>query len=270
MQFNMDNRSGDPNVKKTLESLSKILKRPKKEERINQGEKKPKRKIVVQKSIELTDFPLIIQSRIGTSLHPAPYFEGSKIYDFIKAFPLLKARHPNFMFPIFANNFKEDGTTFESHMFVGLWIGSEETFYIIDPNGNDVTRNHIYAGRVFVNFPRTGQLINPLYNTLVGLLKPTLGYKIRFYTGEPLVCPTGSPRNCSYRSLMIMLGLMASPMLNLKEALEVANFLAVNKFSQVKTLSMKAFRHERNTKNFLKDFIQSFEKRNIRNKFNSV
>ena len=41
MQFNMDNRSGDPNVKKTLESLSKILKRPKKEERINQGEKKP-------------------------------------------------------------------------------------------------------------------------------------------------------------------------------------------------------------------------------------
>jgi len=173
------------------------------------------------------------------------------------------------MFAIIANNFVPNSTTFQSHMFVGLWIGgTTNVMYIIDPNGNGTHLNNIYSGRQFT-FPRIGELVNPLYNTISAILKPQ-GYHLRFYTGTPVICPVGSPANCTYRSVMIMLGLLASPMLDIKEALEYANYMAVEKFSEVKTLTMKAFTNEADLNNFLKNFSSTLQRKNIQNSFFSV
>lgn len=268
MQFNLDNRSSVPNIKKTMDGLAKLFKRSKKVEQRRTNPTRPAVKTTRIKSLTLVDKPFIMQSRSGFPIHPAPYFGGENI-DFIRELPSLKARNENFMFSIIANNFIAETTTFESHMLVGLWVGgTEQNMYIIDPNGNGVHLNNIYAGRQFA-FPRIGNLVNPLYNTIAAIFKP-LGYHIKFYTGEPVICPRGSPANCTYRSVMIMMGLFASPMLDIKEALEYANYLAVDEFPKVKALTLKAFNSESNTEQIFKNFMKTLQKRNIQNSFFSV
>ena len=267
MQFNLDNRSSIPNIQKTLSVLSKVMKRNKVTHKIDQGPGRPKKRVIKSEQLVLLDKPLIIQSRPQFPIHPAPYFLGNPI-DFVKDIDMFQKKYDNFMFVIIANKFTPSTAKFESHMLMGLWDGREKVFYIIDPNGNDVTRDSIYSGRGF-NFPRVGNLRNPLYNTMVALLKP-FGYKLRFYTGDPLICPRGSPANCTYRTVMIMLGLMKSPTLNIKNSLETANFLTSERFSDVKTLTMKAFTNDENIKTFLKNLMNTFSRRNIQNRFNSV
>ena len=268
MQFNVDNRSSIPNIQRTIDELSKMFKRRKKTESSRPNPRRPAIKTTVVKSLALVDTPFIIQSRDGFPIQPAPYFEGVSI-EFVRKLDSLKRLHENFMFVIIANNFVPNSSTFQSHMFVGLWMGGvENIMYIIDPNGNGVHLNNIYSGRQFA-FPRIGDLVNPLYNTISAILKPQ-GYHLRFYTGAPIICPRGSPANCTYRSVMIMIGLMASDMLDLKEALEYANYLAVEQFTKVKTLSMKAFTSEANTEQFFKNFVQTLQRKNIQNSFFSV
>ena len=175
------------------------------------------------------------------------------------------------MFFILANHYDPRSEKMESHMLAGLWIGgTTQILYIVDPNSNEPPGRHIYSGKHF-EFHRVGEIKNPLYNTLISLIKPS-GVKIRFYTGTPLVCPTGSPANCSYRTLMIMIGLMTSPMLDLKNALQTANFLALNNINEVKTLSMKAYDNSGNTKQYFLNFLEliSVNKPNINSKFYSV
>lgn len=267
MQFNLDNRSSIPNIQKTLSALSSVLERKKIIHKIDQGSGRPKKRVTKSEQLVLLDKPLIIQSRPQFPVHPAPYFLGNPI-DFVKDIKTYQRKYDNFMFVIIANKFTPSNSRFESHMLLGLWNGKDNLFYIIDPNGNDVTRDNIYSGTGF-NFPRIGNLKNPIYNTLVALLKPQ-GYKLRFYTGDPLICPRGSPANCTYRTIMIMLGLMKSPNLDIKNALETANFLTIERFSEVKTLSMKAFTNDVNIKTYLKNLLNTFNRKNIRNKFNSV
>lgn len=268
MQFNVDNRSSIPNIQRTIEGLSKLFKRSKKTESHRTNPKRPAIKTTVVKPLVLVKKPFIIRSREGFPIHPAPYFEGRDI-DFIKELQSLKREHENFMFVIIANNFVPNSSQFQSHMFVGLWIGgTTKVMYIIDPNGNGVHLNNIYSGRQFA-FPRVGDLVNPLYNTISAILKPQ-GYHMRFYTGTPIVCPRGSPSNCTYRSVMVMMGLMASPMLDIKEALEYANYLSVEKFPKVKTLTMKAFSNGENISNFFNFFMKTLQRKNIQNSFFSV
>lgn len=268
MQFNVNNRSNIPNIQKTINGLSKIFKRNKKIESIRPAPKRPARRTTVVKPLTLVQTPFIIQSRQGFPVHPAPYFEGQPI-DFVGELHTLKRDHENFMFTIFANNFIPVSIKFQSHMLIGIWIGgSTNLMYIIDPNGNGVNLNNIYSGRSF-QFPPIGELVNPLYNTIASILKP-LGYNLRFYTGTPIICPRGSPANCTYRSVMIMMGFMASPMLDLKEALEYANYLAVEKFPKVKNLIEKVFTDESNTEQFFKNFMATIQKKNIQNSFFSV
>ena len=268
MQFNLDNRSTISNMQKTIEGLSKILKRRKKTESRRTNPKRPAIKTTIVKPLVLVDTPFIIQSRDGFPIHPAPYFGGRPI-DFISKLDYLKRTHENFMFAIIANNFVPNSTTFQSHMFVGLWLGgTTNVMYIIDPNGNGIHLNNIYSGRQFA-FPRIGDLVNPLYNTISAIFKPQ-GYKLRFYTGTPIICPRGSPANCTYRAVMVMIGLISSDMLDLKESLEYAHYLAFEKFTKVKTLTMKAFTNEANTEIFFKNFVKTLQRKNIQNSFFSV
>ena len=253
MQFSLDNRGGPPPIVKTITNLSKIFQRSKVEEKVNAGPRRPKIKRTIVAPVSLVDIPLIIQSRDGFPVSPAPYFTGPPI-DFISNLNTYKSRYVNFMFFILANNFVPNMNKMESHMMMGLWIGGiTNTLYIVDPNGNDPPKRHIYSGKHF-EYPQVGQIQNPLYNTLIALFKP-MRMKIRFYTGTPLVCPRGSPANCSYRTIMIMIGLMASPTLDLKNALQIANFLALNNIREVKTLSMKAYENSGNTKQYLFEIL---------------
>ena len=220
--------------------------------------------------LSLITTPLIIQSRDNYPVYPAPYFNREPI-NFIDRFDSFTKMHTNFMFFILANRYDPRAEKMESHMLAGLWVGGNtKTLYIVDPNSNEPAGRHIYAGKHF-EFPRVGEIQNPIYNTLIALLKP-LGNKIRFYTGTPLVCPIGSPANCSYRTLMIMIGLMTSPMLDLKNALQTANFLALNNVNEVKTLSMKAYDNSGNTKQYFLNFLEliAVNKPDINSRFYSV
>lgn len=271
MQFSLDNRNGaTPPIVKTINNISKIFNRPKIEKKMETKPGRPRIKKMIVAPISLVKTPLIIQSRDGFPVAPAPYFTGAPI-EFVSKFNSFKTQHINFMFFIIANHFVPGTGIMESHMLMGLWIGGNtKTLYIVDPNSNEPPGRHIYAGRHF-EFPQVGGIKNPLYNTLVPLLKP-LGIKIRFYTGTPLVCPRGSPANCSYRTLMIMIGIMASPMLDLKNAIQIANFLALNNINEVKMLSMKAYNNNANAKQYLSEILNliSENKPNINATFLSV
>jgi len=63
---------------------------------------------------------------------------------------------------------------------------------------------------------------------------------------------------------MIMLGFVSSPTLDLKYALETANFLSQNKFQEVKTLLLKIFNSDSNSKTYMKNLIDSSTKKNLR------
>jgi hypothetical protein len=271
--FELNDRSGSPPIKRTMGKLSRLFKRNYSRSIIQSTVPgRPSiRKIILP--LRLMTTPLIIQSRIGKVAYPAPYFEGRNV-DFFSDFEKMKEENTNFMFFIIANNFVERNKTTQSHMLMGLYLkDGRDKLYIIDPNGNDVSLNNIYSGDEFKRLSQGVPLRNPLYNTIGKIMRYyTAGqnFDIKFYTGDPIICPRGSPKNCTYRTIMIMLGLVNSPGLNLENAIAQANFMAEHKLSQVKTILNKVFNNDANTNEYFKSFFDGINKKLLRIDFYNI
>ena len=107
------------------------------------------------------------------------------------------------MFFIIATHYVKNSTTTQSHLLMGLF--SSGVLYLIDPNGNDVSLNNIYSGDEFRRLSQNTILRNPLYGSIYKIIRyypQGKSFPIKFYTGDPIICPTGSPKNCTYRTVM--------------------------------------------------------------------
>ena len=234
--FEPDDRNGKvTNIQKTISGMSRVL---------SKGGR------ILTTNLAVLQTPLIIQSsfdRNSVSVQ-APYYTGQPIpfgVAFTNAQPLKK----NIAFFIIANHYTHDGKMF-SHMLMGLWWPSARILNIIDPNGNNVALDNIYSGRGFRAQPKSkNSIINPLYNSLTDYFKKffRISVTIRYYTGEPIICPAGGAKSCTYRTIMIMLSLNKKGPLKLKESMELANYLAANKFQEVKNWTEQVFKEEQRT-----------------------
>ena len=256
--FNLNNRNGKiPNVQKTLDGLSKLL---------------TSRSRLVRSQMTVLPVPLIIASHFSTDevFHDAPYFKNKRA-NFVDAFMKADPGKKNLMFMIIANDFTENGVL-NSHMLMGINFAMGKRLIFIDPNSNVTNMDNIYKGRSFLKAPKLKNLTNPLYNTLARFFKVNMRAKkidMRFYSGEPILCPQGGATSCSYRTVMIMIGMKLGQN-NVKQALEFANFMALNEFSKVKTLLNKIFNDEANTKSFFENFLRTIEKKAIQNDYISI
>jgi len=268
--FNVNDSRGSPIIKRTLGKMKTIFSREQHEVRITPksttGRKMPAMR-KKYKQLALLTTPLIIQSRRGRPSYPAPYFEGGDV-DFVSEFSKIAIdQGKNCMFFIIANNFIESTVTFQSHMLMGFFNAQSKELFIIDPNGNNVTLDNIYSGEEFIRLSVGMPLRNTLYNIISKILRYYYNrsfFQLRFYTGDALICPIGSPKNCTYRTIMIMLGFVSSPNLEVKSALEFANYLSQYKFQEVKTLLTKIFDGQSNSKVYMKMLTDNIEKKNLR------
>ena len=115
-------------------------------------------------------------------------------------------------------------------------------------------------------------MTNPLYNTLARFFKINMGAKktnMRFYSGEPIICPQGGAASCTYRTVMIMIGMKLAQN-NVKQAMEYANYMASHEFSKVKTLLDKVFINEANTRSFFVNFLKTVERKAIQDDYISI
>ena len=268
--FNLNDRQGSPIIKRTMGKMVRLFSREQHEVRINPTSTTGRKMPTIRKrykQLELLSRPLIIQSRRGRAAYPAPYFEGSNV-DFISEFSKVAIeKSKNCMFYIIANNFVFSTGETQSHMLMGFFNANSKELFIVDPNGNNISLDNVYSGEEFVRLSIGAPLQNTLYNTIAKILRYYYNisfFQLRFYTGDALICPIGSPKNCTYRTIMIMLGFVSSPTLNLKDALETANFLSQHKFQEVKTLLLKIFNNDSNSKTYMKNLIDNSEKKNLR------
>jgi hypothetical protein len=277
--FNLNDRNGrTPAMKTTLDRMNSMFSRNARKNVIKSesadGSKRAKI-TKLTKQLKLLSNPLIIRSdpTPGKVPHPAPYFLNKDI-DFLTEFSKAIKDEKNCMFFIIANNFIPQTATFQSHMLMGFFDAKEKNLKIIDPNGNDVSLDNIYSGSEFIRMSGANDTLknpirNPLYNTLFRILRYYYDenfFKLEFYTGEPIICPIGHFENCSYRTVMIMLGFMSSSNLDVKKALEKANYLARHKFQEVKDMLEKIVRSNSNAEDVMKEIIDddSLEKLDVK------
>ena len=255
--FNLNDVNKIPNIQKTIEGLSKIL---------------TVRSRLVRTQMTVLDVPLIITSDHGRNgvMYEGPY-HLQKQPAFINAIMAANPGKKNITFIIIANDYTDKGVI-NSHMLLGISFASGKRIIIIDPNSNVTHLDNIYKGRGFLKAPKLKNLTNPLYNTLALFFKKRMGTKFHmlFYSGEPVVCPAGGARSCAYRTVMIMLGMKASLTNNTKKALEFANFMAQNKFSEVEILLNKIFTNESNAKTYTNNFLKNLNTKNIQNTYISI
>lgn len=256
--FNLNNTNGKiPNIQKTIDGLSRLL---------------TNRSRLLVSQMTVLDVPLIISSSFETNdvIHNAPYFKN-KNPNFVEAFMKANPGRKSVMFIIIANDYTENGVL-NSHMLLGINFAGGSRLIFIDPNSNVTNADNIYKGRGFLKAPQLKNMTNPLYNTLARFFKVNMGAKksqMRFYSGEPLICPLGGAASCSYRTVMIMIGMRLAQN-NIKQALEYANFMASNEFSKVKTLLDKVFSNEANTRSFFTNFLKTIERKAIQNNYISI
>lgn len=268
--FDLNDRRGSPIIKKTLEKMNNLFSREELTVRITPVSTTGRKPATIKKNykqLTLLSKPLIIRSKRGFVAYPAPYFEGANV-DFITEFGKVAfTQRKTCMFFIIANNFVHSTGKTQSHMLMGIFKANSKELYIIDPNGNDISLDNVYSGEEFLRLSAGAPLQNTLYNTIAKILRYYYNrtfFQLRFYTGDALICPIGSPKNCTYRTIMIMLGFVSSPSLDVKSALEFANYLAQYKFAEVKTLILKIFKNESNSKTFMKNLIDNSAKKNLR------
>ena len=257
--FNLDNRNGKiPNIQKTLDGLSKLL---------------TTRTRIVSTQMTMLSVPLILVSHYETNdvIYDGHYFKD-KQPKFIDAFMKAETSKKNIMFVIIANDFTDKGKI-NSHMLLGINFAMGKRLIFVDPNANVTQLDNIYNGRGFLQVPKINNISNPLYNTLARFFKVNMGVKkleLKFYSGEPLLCPQGGATSCAYRTVMIMIGMKLATHNNIKQALEYANYMAINEFSKVKTLLNKVFSNEANTHTFFVNFLKTLELKSIQNNYISI
>ena len=265
--FELNDTQGSPAIKKTMEKLSVLFSRDKKDERIPstvRGRPSMRKRTL---PLRLMKVPFILQSRRGAVAHPAPYFSGNNV-NFFDEFEIMYKSNENFMFFIIATNYPPGGGQTQSHLMMGIF--NNGVLYIIDPNGNDVSLDNVYSGEEFKRLSQGMPLTNTLYNSIGLIVRhfyDRTKFNLKFYVGDPIICPTGSPKNCTYRTVMLMLGFLNSPLLVLESAVEQANYMAEHKLSQVKTLLKKVFNNDEDAPTFLKNFLKEINKKLLRIQF---
>ena len=268
--FNLNNRAGNPAIKQTLNKMITLFSREQHDVRVKPISSSTRKLPTIKKKykhLKLLSEPFIIQSKEGSVAHPAPYFEGNNV-DFVKEFnPYAEKENKlNCMFFIIANNYIRSTGSVQSHLLLGFFNAEIKELFIIDPNGNDISLDNVYNGEEFKRLSQGAPLQNTLYNAISKVLRYYYDrslFQLRFYTGDAIICPIGSPANCTYRTVMIMLGFVFSHTLDVKVALEFANYLSHHKFAEVKTLLLKISNGNSNSKSYMNNIISDSSKKSL-------